>query len=147
MAELLETCFLDSRYYRFQFPRVLSNLIVSNKGGCNHRYPGIGHVAYIKDLRSRKITARNFRCSQFGAAIAPGLGWVSLIKNVAVHALEMAFYFELSMNRQSCFLVQYICFQKLFNLYTFSSVAKPARQFGHAMQIFLCSHTVKTINF
>jgi hypothetical protein len=26
-------------------------------------------------------------------------------------------------------------------------VAKPARQFGHAMQIFPCSYTVKTINF
>ena len=27
-----------------------------------------------------------------------------------------------------------------------SAVAKPARQFGHAMQIFPCSYTVKTIN-
>ena len=27
------------------------------------------------------------------------------------------------------------------------AVAKPDRQFGHAMQIFPCSYTVKTINF
>ena len=27
------------------------------------------------------------------------------------------------------------------------AVAKPARQFSHAMQIFLCSETIKGINF
>ena len=49
---------------------------MSNEGGCGHRYPGIGNIAYVKDLMSRKIVTRNFECSRFGSAIAPGLGWV-----------------------------------------------------------------------
>ena len=34
----------------------------------------------------------------------------------------------------------------MFWVYVRAPVAKPARQFGHAMQIFPCSYTVKTIN-
>ena len=49
---------------------------MSNKGGCSHQYPGIGEVAYVKDLMTGDIATRNFRCSRFGGAMSPGLGWV-----------------------------------------------------------------------
>ncbi|XP_028411790.1 uncharacterized protein LOC114534527 [Dendronephthya gigantea] len=70
--------FRDTRaqwYYRFKSPRILSELLMSNKGGCSHRYPGIGDVAFVKDLMTGEIATRNFKCSRFGSAIAPGLGW------------------------------------------------------------------------
>ncbi|XP_028411770.1 uncharacterized protein LOC114534514 [Dendronephthya gigantea] len=70
--------FRDTRahwYYRFKSPRKLSKLLMSNKGGCSHRYPGIGKVAFVKDLVTGKIQTKNFKCSRFGASIAPGLGW------------------------------------------------------------------------
>ena len=67
------------RYYRFNSPRILSKLLMSNEGGCGHQYPGIGNIAFVKDLMSRKITTRNFDCSRFGASIAPGLGWVCVL--------------------------------------------------------------------
>ena len=53
---------------------------MSNKGGCGHQYPGIGNIAFVKNLMSRKIATRNFNCSRFGASIAPGLGWVCILK-------------------------------------------------------------------
>ena len=49
---------------------------MSDKEGCSHRYPGIGNIAYVKDLMTRKIATRNFMCSRFGADISTGLGWV-----------------------------------------------------------------------
>ncbi|XP_028411772.1 uncharacterized protein LOC114534516 [Dendronephthya gigantea] len=70
--------FRDTRahwYYRFKSPRILSELLMSNKGGCSHQYPGIGDVAFVKDLMTGEIATRNFKCSRFGGAIAPGLGW------------------------------------------------------------------------
>jgi hypothetical protein len=67
---------LHFRNYRFKSPRILSKLLMSGKGGCSHRYPGIGNIAYVKDLMASKIATRTFSCSRFGAAIARGLGWV-----------------------------------------------------------------------
>ena len=69
---------------------------MSNDGGCGHRYPGIGDIAYVKDLMSRKITTRNFNCSRFGGSIAPGLGWVGVlnlisIRSTKVNQMEKAF--------------------------------------------------------
>ncbi|XP_028416962.1 uncharacterized protein LOC114541174 [Dendronephthya gigantea] len=75
--------FRDTRahwYYRFKSPRLLSKLLMSNKGGCSHRYPGIGDIAYVKDLMTGKIATRKFKCSRFGADISTGLGWDKMNK-------------------------------------------------------------------
>ncbi|CAB4012134.1 Hypothetical predicted protein [Paramuricea clavata] len=48
---------------------------MSDEGGCSHRYPGIGNIAYVKDLMTRKMATRTFNCSRFGASVAPELGW------------------------------------------------------------------------
>ena len=63
------------RHYRFKSPRNLSTLLMSNEGGCDYKYPGIGNIEYVKDLISRKIKTRNFNCSQFGTS---GLGLVCM---------------------------------------------------------------------
>ena len=47
------------RYYRFNSPRNLSTLLISNEGGCDYKYPGIGNIEYVKDLiteRSKQET-------------------------------------------------------------------------------------------
>ncbi|XP_028411771.1 uncharacterized protein LOC114534515 [Dendronephthya gigantea] len=75
--------FRDTRahwYYRFKSPRLLSKLLMSNKGGCSHRYPGIGDIAYVKELMTGKIATRKFKCSRFGADISTGLGWDKMNK-------------------------------------------------------------------
>ncbi|CAB4031634.1 Hypothetical predicted protein, partial [Paramuricea clavata] len=69
--------FRDTRehcYYRFKSTPILSNLLMSDEGGCSHRYPGIGNIAYVKDLMTRKMATRTFNCSRFGASMAPELG-------------------------------------------------------------------------
>ena len=65
------------RYYRFQSPRKLSSLLLRNKGQCSHNHPGIGNVAFVKDLMRNKVVTNNFKCSRFGAHFFKGLGWVS----------------------------------------------------------------------
>ncbi|CAB4030191.1 Hypothetical predicted protein, partial [Paramuricea clavata] len=76
--DLMICNFHDTRahwYYRFKSPRILSKLLMSDEGGCSHRYPGVGNIAYVKDLMTRKMATTTFNCSRFGASIAPGLGW------------------------------------------------------------------------
>ncbi len=55
--------------------------MIINKGGCDRHSPGIGDVAYVKNLILDKIVTRNFRCSKFGLAHHPGtkFGWVGII--------------------------------------------------------------------
>ncbi|XP_028413273.1 uncharacterized protein LOC114536122 [Dendronephthya gigantea] len=52
--------------YRLRNIRPLKNIMVVNQGGCGATSPGIGDIAYVKDLRTEKIVATKFRCSQFG---------------------------------------------------------------------------------
>ncbi|XP_028391545.1 uncharacterized protein LOC114516310 [Dendronephthya gigantea] len=52
--------------YRLRNTRPLKNIMIVNQGGCGATSPGIGDIAYIKDLRTEKIVATKFRCSQFG---------------------------------------------------------------------------------
>ena len=61
---------------------------MSDEGGCGHQYPGIGDIAFVKDLMSKKITTRSFDCSRFGASIAPGLGWVCILIFVYLHLYQ-----------------------------------------------------------
>ncbi len=63
--------------YRFNSPRKLSKLLVKGEGGCSKLHPGIGDVAYVKDLRNNQIVSKTFQCSRFGSHIVNGLGWVN----------------------------------------------------------------------
>ena len=46
--------------------------------GCSDQMPGIGDIAYVKDLITEKITTRSFKCSVFGPNIGSHfkVGWV-----------------------------------------------------------------------
>ncbi|XP_028392384.1 uncharacterized protein LOC114516957 isoform X2 [Dendronephthya gigantea] len=62
--------------YHFTNPRPFTKLFVSESGsGCRNHFPGIGHVAFVKDLLVGKVVTRNFQCSRFGPAYPAGLGW------------------------------------------------------------------------
>ena len=47
--------------------------------GCTLDQPGIGNIAYVKDLETETIVTTGFRCSVFGRYQFPnpGFGWVS----------------------------------------------------------------------
>ena len=67
--ELMKLCFKSLQYlhrsYRLQKTRPLKNLLVVNEKGCG-RSPGIGDIAYVKDLLTEEIVSTTFRCSHFG---------------------------------------------------------------------------------
>ena len=44
--------------------------------GCDSNSPGIGDIAYVKDLMTGKIVTTKFRCSVFGLGHTSPLGWV-----------------------------------------------------------------------
>ena len=46
--------------------------------GCAPATPGIGNIAYVKDLQIEEIVTTNFRCSVFGGYhdSTTGFGWV-----------------------------------------------------------------------
>jgi hypothetical protein len=48
--------------------------------GCGKYKPGIGNIAYVKDLQTEKILTTGFRCSIFGDYQHPltGFGWVGI---------------------------------------------------------------------
>ena len=71
---------ISLRYFRLKNPRKLKNLMIINKGGCDKHSPGVGDVAYVKNLLSDTIVTRNFRCSKFGLAHHPRtkFGWVCI---------------------------------------------------------------------
>ena len=60
-----------------QKKRALKNLLMISEGGCLS--PGIGDIAYVKDLQTEEIVTTTFRCSHFSSYEhwAPGFGWVS----------------------------------------------------------------------
>ena len=68
--------------------------------GCSQDEPGIGDIAYVKDLQTETVLATNFRCSVFGKYehASTGFGWVSAINcmnhifvqtNQRVHELRL----------------------------------------------------------
>ena len=46
--------------------------------GCDINSPGIGDIAYVKNLQTEKIVTTYFRCSKFGVGhhLQSGIGWV-----------------------------------------------------------------------
>ena len=58
--------------------RKLENLLITDRG-CTHLSPGIGDIAYVKDLMTEKVLSTSFQCSVFGYAKSDSLfksGWV-----------------------------------------------------------------------
>ncbi|XP_028396090.1 uncharacterized protein LOC114520085 [Dendronephthya gigantea] len=53
--------------YRFNKSRTLGNLLITTDG-CDTLNPGIGDIAYVKDLQTGKIVTTTFACSVFGSA-------------------------------------------------------------------------------
>lgn len=72
--------FVYIRSFRLQAKRLLKNLMIMDHG-CSQATPGIGNIAYVKDLRTEKIVTAKFRCSVFGSYHDPatGSGWVIII--------------------------------------------------------------------
>lgn len=58
--------------------------------GCDANSPGIGDVAYVKDLMTEKIVSTNFRCSKFVNPnnLEPNL--VGYVFNIKVHHLHQS---------------------------------------------------------
>ena len=52
--------------------------MILGRGGCDSSSPGIGDVAFVKDLMTEKVITHYFRCSKFGVAHSPKsmIGWV-----------------------------------------------------------------------
>ena len=48
--------------------------------GCDVNSPGIGDIAYVKDILTERIVTTNFRCSKFGVPYYPGtkFGWACI---------------------------------------------------------------------
>ena len=44
--------------------------------GCDVNSPGIGDIAFVKDLMTGKIVTTKFQCSVFGLAYSSTVGWV-----------------------------------------------------------------------
>ena len=57
--------------------------MIMGEKGCDHGTPGIGDIAYVKDLQTEEIVSTTFRCSQFGIGHiqqpSMKVGWVSEI--------------------------------------------------------------------
>ena len=70
-------CIFLFRSFRLKSERPLKNLMISDHG-CSPTTPGIGNIAYVKDLQTEKIVTTNFRCSAFGGyhAVTSSSGWV-----------------------------------------------------------------------
>ena len=58
-----------------------------DNGGCDGRSPGIGDIAYVKDLRTEKIVSITFRCSIFGGYHPEyfQMGWVCCQKIIFIY--------------------------------------------------------------
>ena len=55
--------------------------MIMGEKGCEIGTPGIGDIAYVKDLQTEEIVSTTFRCSQFGVGYhhKTMVGWVSEI--------------------------------------------------------------------
>lgn len=84
-AEILTFFHLLCRSFRLQSERPFKKLMIDNHG-CSQDNPGIGNIAYVKDIRSDKIVTTAYRCSVFGKYQHPltGFGWVGKTFSVLV---------------------------------------------------------------
>ena len=62
-----------------QSKRPLKELMI-DKQGCSLDEPGIGDIAYVKDIQTDTIVSTGYRCSVFGKFQNPfsGFGWVGI---------------------------------------------------------------------
>ena len=66
------------RSYRLKNKRPLGQLLVKDRG-CDSNAPGIGDIAFVKNLRTEKIVTMAFQCSVFGLPQSSTVGWVGYI--------------------------------------------------------------------
>lgn len=61
--------------------RPLKKLMIDRQG-CSPDEPGIGNIAYVKDIQADSIVNTDYRCSVFGKFRYPstGFGWVSIVR-------------------------------------------------------------------
>ena len=63
-----------------QSKRPLEELMIDKQGcTCNPDQPGIGNIAYLKDIQTDTIVTTRYRCSVFGKFQhdpSTGFGWV-----------------------------------------------------------------------
>ena len=57
--------------------------MIMGEKGCGLGAPGIGDIAYVKDLQTEEIVSTTFRCSQFGIGHhkKSKIGWVRAVLN------------------------------------------------------------------
>ena len=57
--------------------RPLDKLMIDEKG-CSKDEPGIGNIAFVKDMQTEEIVTTGYRCSVFGKYqhLVTGFGWV-----------------------------------------------------------------------
>ena len=60
--------------------------MIMGEKGCGLGAPGIGDIAYVKDLQTEEIVSTTFRCSQFGVGLHQQamIGWVRPSSNVVL---------------------------------------------------------------
>ena len=60
--------------------------MIMGENGCGLGAPGIGDIAYVKDLQTEEIVSTTFRCSQFGVGLHQQamIGWVRPSSNVVL---------------------------------------------------------------
>ena len=56
--------------------------------GCDVNSPGIGDIAFVKDLMTGKIVTTKFQCSVFGLAYSSTVGWVCNKKKLSIYNVE-----------------------------------------------------------
>ena len=83
------------RSYRLKNKRPLGKLMVTDTG-CDVNSPGIGDIAFVKDLMTGKIVTTKFQCSVFGLAYSSTVGWVcnkklcTMCESLCEHKLKRA---------------------------------------------------------
>ena len=64
------------RSFRLKNKRPLGQLMITNSG-CSVLEPGIGDIAFVKDLQTDTIVSTTFECSIFGGVqSSQEIGWV-----------------------------------------------------------------------
>ncbi|CAB4029528.1 Hypothetical predicted protein [Paramuricea clavata] len=66
--------------FRLTSKRPFGELLVRNFGGCTRDNPGIGDIAFVKDLQTGKVVNKNFRCSVFSGHVSSLIGWGKMNK-------------------------------------------------------------------
>ena len=73
---------MSPRSFRLANKRPFGQLLLRGSGGCTKDNPGIGDIAFVKDLQTGKVVNTNFRCSVFSGHVSKLIGWVGSIQHM-----------------------------------------------------------------